>query len=153
MDFSQFPDLAGGPERLPPAEVRITELRANPWPDGQRVRVHVELTPFQERPNLELTIQTSQGAESASVSLIEVLTTRFVITMHLRRSDPGGEYSLSGRLYYPDLEAGDQSVHSFVVPPSSTEEQSPETREEFLPGGTGERRMPLLPSICHRAAC
>ena len=30
---------------LPPEEVRIRELTAEPWPDGRRVRVYVELTP------------------------------------------------------------------------------------------------------------
>lgn len=123
----EFIDIPGGPERLPPAEVRITELRAEPWPDGQRVRVHVALTPFEQRPSLELAIQTSQGEEAASVSLIEVLTVRFVLTMHLRQSDPTGQYSLSARLYYPDLEAGDQAVTPFNIHPVSPENNNPES--------------------------
>ena len=44
-------------------EVRIIELRAEPWPeDGRRVRIHLEVTPFLERPNLEVPITDASSA-------------------------------------------------------------------------------------------
>ncbi len=46
---------------LPPAEVRFTELRIEPWPDGRRLRVHVSLTPFQNKPDLEAMILDEAG--------------------------------------------------------------------------------------------
>jgi hypothetical protein len=40
---------------LPPNEVRIRELNVEPWPDGNRLRVYLEVDPFQKRPNADLT--------------------------------------------------------------------------------------------------
>ena len=43
-------------ERLPPESTRITDLRAVPLADNRRVHIWLELTPFQERPEIELTL-------------------------------------------------------------------------------------------------
>ena len=42
--------------RLPPEVTRILDLRVESYPDGKRVRVRLELTPFQQRPYIELTL-------------------------------------------------------------------------------------------------
>ncbi len=105
-----------GPERLPPAEVRLLELRAEPWPDGRRIRAHAQITPFQQRPNLDLRIENAQGEEVASATLIELITPKLVITLHIRAAQAAGRYTLHGRLYYPDLDPVDQAAHSFDIP-------------------------------------
>ena len=51
MEF--FPDVPEV-ERLEPKAIRILDLRAEPYPDGRRLRVALDLTPFQLRPNIEL---------------------------------------------------------------------------------------------------
>lgn len=86
---------------LPPAEVRIKDLRAEPWPDGQRVRVFLEITPFQKRPSGEIAIVNEQGDEVASISIIETIVPRMEFTMHLRQAQPGGEYTLTATVFYP----------------------------------------------------
>ena len=46
---------------LPPDEVRIRVLHADPYPDGQRVRIHLEVDPFQRRPNADVRITNAPG--------------------------------------------------------------------------------------------
>jgi hypothetical protein len=91
------------PDALPPADVRFTELRVEPWPDGRRVRVHVSLTPFQQNPNLDAVISDDAGQEIAHSSIIEVADVRFVFTMHIRSQTVAGQYNLVARLSYEDI--------------------------------------------------
>ena len=85
---------------LPKDEVRIRVLNADPWHDGQRVRVTVELDPFLVRPNLDLAIIASNGDELASVSIIESMTRKMELTMHLRGAVKGDRCQLAATLYY-----------------------------------------------------
>lgn len=99
---------------LPPAEMRIRDLHAEPSPDGKRVRVYVEVAPFQKRPNLDLTISNDQKEEVASVSVIETMVRKLEMTMHIRGSPSGGTYALAATLYYSkpleELESGPEGV-------------------------------------------
>ena len=103
---------------LPPHEVRIKLLQAEPWPDNRRVRVILEVTPFQKRPNGEVNIYNPLGDEVASVSIIESIVPRMEFNMHLRGDNPPGEYRLSATLFYL-LEAESQ-------------ENPPEDRQRML---------------------
>lgn len=85
---------------LPPEEVRIRQLRAEVWPDGRRVRVFLEVDPFQKRPSVELTIQDSDGQMLASASIIESMTRQIELTMHLRGEIQPGWVQLSAVLFY-----------------------------------------------------
>ncbi len=94
-------------KRLPPEQVRILALQAEPYPDGRRVRVTLEITPFETRPHLEVTLRDPQGAEVSTVSLVEPMSWSLEFTMHLRGAQAVGEYTLLARLFYPpplDLE-------------------------------------------------
>jgi len=119
MEFSEFSD---SDNRLPPSETRIIELRAEPWPDGRRIRVHAQITPFAERPSIEVQIYNDAGEEVASATLIEVLTPRFVVTLHIREAKIQGRYMLSGRLYYPEIDSVDQATYPFEIQPVNGEE-------------------------------
>lgn len=85
---------------LPPEEVRIREIYAEPWADGRRVRVFLEVDPFQRRPNAELFIFNSQGEEVAQTSIVEAFTRKIELNMHLRELNPAGKYTLKTLLYY-----------------------------------------------------
>ena len=99
---------------LPPQEVRITELKATPWPeDGRRVRVSLEMTPFLERPNLEITIQNSEGREVSSINIIESIDARMTFTMHLRGDEIKGSYTLTARVHYPEMGMVDEKDFAF----------------------------------------
>jgi hypothetical protein len=103
--------------RLPPEEVRVTELRAEPYPDGGRVRVNLEITPFQTRPHVDVTLFDSEGNEVAETSLIEPMIWKLEFTLHVRgKADPAGGYRLEARLYYPDGPAAEPVCIQFVIP-------------------------------------
>jgi len=90
---------------VPPGEVRIRILDAVPRPDGRRIDVRTEITPFQQRPNVELVIRNDSGDESATLSVVEAMEAAMDFTMHLREKEPAGKYSLEMRVFYTDIEA------------------------------------------------
>ncbi len=89
---------------LPPQDVRIQSLRAEPWPeDPRRVRVHLDVTPFLQRPNIEVSIANESGAEVANITIIESIDSRMVFTMHIRGDSLNGAYTLSASLSYEEI--------------------------------------------------
>jgi hypothetical protein len=112
-----FHDPSDSP--LPPDQVRIRALSAEPWPDGRRVAVEVQLTPFQQRPNLHLSILDAQGREVASVGAMQILQQQIGFTLHLRQPETRGHYTVTARLAYPDpeLDLGvvDQAAAAFEI--------------------------------------
>jgi hypothetical protein len=98
MDFF-FPE--DNLTRAVPEETRITSLSAEAWTDGRRVRVNLEITPFQKRPYIEVTLNDAEGNEAASASIVEPLSWKIEFTMHIR-GDLNNPYTLNARLYYPD---------------------------------------------------
>ena len=95
---------------LPPEEVRINELRAEPFPDQRRVRIFIEITPFQQKPNLEIKIRTESGREAASLSIIEAIDYKMEFTVHLKSDSPSGEYIASLDIYYFEQEQSTQDA-------------------------------------------
>ena len=127
MDFF-FPELTpgeGGNAPLPPAEMRILELRAEAVRDDgpKRLRVYFDVTAFQQRPYLEVTLYNAQGEEIASASIIEPTNRRNVFTMHIpqraldamRDSQQSGHFRLSARLFYPDQPDSDTRSIEFDI--------------------------------------
>ena len=104
-----------GEDALPPDEVRFSELRVEQWPDGQRVKVHVGITPFQQRPDLDATIFNSAGEEIANALIIETLENRLVFTMHLQPDSIGQELTLKAVLSYQDIGIVDEGKVSFIA--------------------------------------
>ena len=94
---------------LPPEEVRIRGLTAEPWPDGRRVRVNLELTPFQNRPNGEIDIRNDQGEEVSSVSFIETIDPKMQFTMHLRIQETQGKFTVTATIFYPITDNAEKS--------------------------------------------
>jgi hypothetical protein len=87
---------------VPPQETRIVSLNAELWPDGRRVGVEVQITPFQERPDLHIYIQNAQGQELASASAVQIRQPHIGFTLHLRGPEAHGLYQVSALLVYPD---------------------------------------------------
>ncbi len=85
---------------LPPKEVRIQKLQAEPYRDGHRVRVILDLTPFQKRPNAEVSIINAEGDEVASASIIETMEPKMEFTLHLRGAEKPGDFTLAVRVFY-----------------------------------------------------
>ncbi len=110
------------PIDLPPEQVRFTELRVEPWPDGRRIRVHVDITPFQQNPNLEASITAGDGGEAAHAMIVETAEHRIVFTMHLR-GEIQNPYSLAATLSYPEIGTVDSQAVAFTVEPAFTEDE------------------------------
>jgi hypothetical protein len=109
--------------RAVPEETRISALSAQPYPDGHRLHVNMEVTPFQKRPYIEVILHDSNGDEVASTNIVEPMTWKLEFTMHIR-GELNNPYALSARLYYPDGPDNEPLIYSFDV---ETPHDSPST--------------------------
>lgn len=108
--------------RTVPEETNFLALNVEQYPDGRRVHVNVEVTPFQKRPQLEFNIYNNAGEEIASTTIIEPLTWKFEFTMHIR-GDIQNPYKLEARLFYPDGPSAEPRQFSFdLIPPQVSSE-------------------------------
>ena len=114
MDFF-FPE--DNLQRATPEETRITSLSAEPYPDGERVRVDLEMTPFQRRPHIEVTLNDANGDEVASVSIVEPMSWKLEFTLHLRGAN-ASPFKLEAKLFYPEGPQAAPVTHSFEVSPA-----------------------------------
>ncbi len=110
---------------LPPEDVRIRELRAEPYPDGRRVRVYLTVDPFQRRPSAELEVVDSQGRRAAWANVIESQVRKMEMTLHLRSPQPGS-YTLKAVLLYSKIEKPDETAET---PPAPMETMIVDTAE------------------------
>jgi len=113
-------------QRATPEETRITSLTAEPYPDGYRLRVNIEMTPFQKRPHLEVVLNDTNGDEVASSSIVEPMGWKLEFTMHIR-GELKNPYTLEAKLFYPDGPASEPQTFEFrVEPPASSEQSKPD---------------------------
>ena len=104
--------------RSPPAETRLIDLHAEPDADGKRLRVTLELTPFQQKPDIELSLTNSTGKEISSASIIEPMGWKLELTLHIRKTEENtGKYTLLAILSYPEIGIVEQrsSIISFPI--------------------------------------
>jgi len=100
------------PDARDPQDVRILALRAEPYPDGLRYKIFVDLTPFKQPPNLEVQLRTDGQEEPlARVNIIEAVNENLTFVMHLRVLFTGA-LNLYASLDYQD--AG--RVHQLTSP-------------------------------------
>jgi len=92
------------------ADVRLLQMGFYVYEDGRRVMVGLELTPFLERPSLEINIFNQNGERAASMIIVDTQTPNFSMTMHLRDKEPSDEYTVDVVLYY----AMPNEEHEFV---------------------------------------
>ncbi|MDT8305331.1 MAG: hypothetical protein RRC07_05300 [Anaerolineae bacterium] len=95
--FDDGPDF--GKDR---SDVRLKNLGVYVYEDGRRVAVGFELTPFRERPSLEIVATNARGERAGSMTVIEALSPNFSLTLHLRDREPASDYELEAVVYYRD---------------------------------------------------
>jgi hypothetical protein len=88
---------------VPPNEVRIQSVDMIPLNDGRRVRVRVELSPFEQSPNLELEVYNQAGEKVADFSAIGVIENKMEFTLHLRNRVLCGKYSAKIKIFYSNI--------------------------------------------------
>lgn len=116
-------NLIPGLPLLPPDEVRIERVRAALYPDRRRVRVEVDITPFRERPNLEIAIRNDAGKVVAATSVVAAMAFHLAFTLHLREGGEAGPgYESVVLLYYDDPLAPQDRHHAPLLPAGSPEE-------------------------------
>jgi hypothetical protein len=102
--------------KLPPEEVRLREVRIIPLAGGGRVKIHLELTPFQKRPDISVTITSASGKEAARTTILETMLTRLELTMHLHEPDAGNEYAVETVVFYQKLPLPSETGDDIELP-------------------------------------
>jgi hypothetical protein len=117
MDFF-FPE--DNLDRMTPEETRITSLSAEPYPDGRRLHVNIEMTPFQQRPHIDVTLKDGNGNEDQTTNIVEPMSWKIEFTMHIR-GELKNPYTLSAKLFYPDGPSTEPQTFTFDVNPPQTD--------------------------------
>jgi len=106
-------------ERLTPAETRLLNLCAELDSNKKHLRIVLCLTPFQEKPDIELKLTDSTGTEIASTSIIEPVEWNLELILHIRKivASPG-KCTLAASLSYPDLGEVDRRTLILEIPDS-----------------------------------
>ncbi len=103
-------------QRTSPEETRILSLAAEPYDDGQRVRVNIEMSPFEKRPHLEINLTDINGDEISTTSFVEPMAWKLEFTLHLRTEPADGPLNLQARLFYPDGPEAEPVTVCFKIP-------------------------------------
>jgi hypothetical protein len=108
-------------KRVLPSDTRLLDLRAEPYSNGKRLKVALELTPFQQRPYLDLTLTDITGEVIATTSIVEPVAWMLELNLHIRKTGPlnGGVYKLTVVLTYPDLGEVDRRDLLIEIPTST----------------------------------
>ena len=101
---------------LPPDEIAFREFVVEPLADGRRVRLSLSITPFQQRPSIEVEILDPGQQQVSLTSVVEATEPSMSLTMHIRGEARTGEYTAIARLYYPPQPPVDQVRAVFVLP-------------------------------------
>ena len=114
MDIKFFDDPLEQPRGR--EDTRFRQIGLFIYPERRVFAFGVELTPFVERPSIEVHVRNSAGEPAGSLHVIETLTPNFSLTMHLRDATTRNPYELTAVLYYawPDqdrIEVDRQTVH------------------------------------------
>jgi hypothetical protein len=107
--------------RMTPEETHITSLTAVPYPDGRRLRVNLEITPFQTRPYIEVTLKDADNEEVASASVVEPMSWKLEFTLHLR-GELRNPFTLEAHLFYPEGPSDEPRTVTFDVNPPSEDD-------------------------------
>ena len=57
----------------PRENVNVEDVRITPYPEGTRIHVEVDVTPFRERPNLLLAIHDEDDQVVSELNIIETM--------------------------------------------------------------------------------
>ena len=96
VQFFEDPKWAPRPRE----EVRFNQLGLFVHEDGRRIAVGFDITPFLERPSIQVVVSNEVGEEAATFSVIEATQANFNVTVHLRDEEPGKIYTVEAFLFY-----------------------------------------------------
>ena len=99
-------DFFDNPDEMPRLreDVRLVRTRLEVSPEGRRLAVDLELTPFIERPTVELYLANQRGEKAGLLSIIETLDRTISVVMHFRDEEPTETYRLRIAVYYASVD-------------------------------------------------
>jgi hypothetical protein len=109
MQINFFDDPLESPKSR--EDVRIKKLGLYIHEDRRRVAVGFDITPFLERPSIEVIIANENGIRASSLHVIETIERNFSVTMHLRDENPTETYEIRVAVYYATPETDRVDVH------------------------------------------
>lgn len=110
IDIDFFDDPESAPRAREDVRFKRLKLIVRP-PDGRRIGVNFEITPFIERPSIEVTATNARGEPAGALTVVQTLQADFGLTLHLRDREPTATYRLTAILYYASPELGRMDVH------------------------------------------
>jgi hypothetical protein len=69
-------------------------------PDGRRVLVGFDLTPFRERPSLDVVIVNKNDEVAGNLTVIETIAHQFSLIIHLRDKKPTDQYDVFTEVFF-----------------------------------------------------
>jgi hypothetical protein len=102
MGYMQSSIVDSSEEPLLPEDVRIRSLSTSMYGDGRRVKISLELTPFQTPPNIMVLIRDQDGEELASTNIIGSMRSQMEFTMHLPDIGASSSCVLYAAADYPE---------------------------------------------------
>ena len=81
-------------------DVRIKDIVTEVSPEGRRVSVGFDLTPFRDRPSLDVVIVNAEGEIAGNITVIETLAHQFILIIHIRDKNPTTRYDVFTELFY-----------------------------------------------------
>lgn len=81
-------------------DVRIKQIGLFVHEDSRKVSFGLELTPFLERPSIEVTLTNGEGRPAGALTVIETMTPNFSLIIHLRDEALCDPYRLTAEIYY-----------------------------------------------------
>lgn len=123
MDIQFFDDPLRSPRSRD--DVRIKQIGLFVYPVMRRMMFGIELTPFIERPSIEVRVRNGRGEPAGALSVIETLTPNFSLNMHLRDAETVDPYELVAIIYYatPETERVDIDRRSVTFSANQAGEQ------------------------------
>jgi len=89
---------------LPPGEIRFRDIQVNPIDDSNKIKIYIEIDPFQKKPNIDLVVFNNRREIATSVNIIESIQRKIEIIAHLKRNTADVEFNLEAKLYYSEIE-------------------------------------------------
>ena len=85
----------------PDQGVEIISLEAFPYPDGRRIKVQFQLSPFTQGPSALVSLAAEDGKIIASVNIVNIFTPENEITLHVANEDAlSGSYEVKLNLFH-----------------------------------------------------
>lgn len=104
---------------LPPGEVRIRNVEMLLSSDKRRLKVHIEIDPFQKPPDFNLELFDPFDEQVCQADVFAAPTRFQEFTLHFRHEPPPGEYNLRITLGYleisPDSDEGKGVIRHTLV--------------------------------------